>query len=47
MDGLEIQDLAERLNLIKEHVATEKDVDDEYSDFEVGDPIYKFSDILK
>ena len=46
MDGFEIQGLAEKLGLIKEHVATEEDVD-EFSDFEVGDKIYKFTDVLK
>lgn len=46
MDGLDIQELAEVLGLLEQHTATEDDVDDE-SDFEVGDMIYKFSEILK
>jgi hypothetical protein len=46
MDGLDIQELAEVLGLLEQHTATTDDVDDE-SDFEVGDPIYKFSGILK
>ena len=46
MDGLDIQCLAESLGLVEQHPATEDDVTDE-SDFEVGDPIYKFSEILK
>ena len=46
VDGFEIQGLAEKLGLIKEHVATEEDVD-EFTDFEVGDKIYKFTDVLK
>ena len=46
MDGFEIQELAEKLGLIKEHIATEEDVD-EFTDFEVGDKIYKFTDVLK
>ena len=45
-NGGEIQDLAERLGLIKPHVATEADVDD-YTDYEVGETIYKFTEILK
>jgi hypothetical protein len=45
MDGMEIQDLAEKLGLIAKHTATENDVDEE-SDFEVGDVIYKFTDYL-
>lgn len=45
MDGLEIQDLAEKLELIAKHTATEDDVDDE-SDYEVGDIIYKFTKAL-
>ena len=45
-DGMTIQDQAEELGLIVPHVATEEDVDPEYSDFSVGDTIYKFSDWL-
>ncbi len=44
MDGLEIQDLAEKLELIAKHTATEDDVGEDY---EVGDVIYKFTEILK
>lgn len=46
MDGFDIQELAEKLGLIEPHIATLEDVYEE-SDFEVGDPIYKFTDILK
>ena len=46
MDGLDIQDLAEVLGLLEQHTATANDVDEE-SDFEVGDKIYKFSEVLK
>ena len=46
MEVLEVQDLAEELGLIVEHTATENDVDEE-SDCEVGDSMYKFSEILK
>lgn len=46
MDGADIQELAEKLELIVPHMATEEDIDDE-SDFEVGDPIFKFSETLK
>ena len=45
-DGGDLQELAEKLGLIEPHIATEDDIDDE-SDFEVGDKIYKFSDMLK
>ena len=44
LDGLEIQELAEKLKLITPCIALE--VDDE-SDFEIGDKIYKFSEALK
>ena len=46
-DGCTIQDLAENLGLIEPHIATEKDVDAESDDYEVGDTIFKFTDILK
>ena len=46
LDGGEVQDLAERLGLIEKHLATEADVS-EFDDFEVGDFIFKFTDILK
>ncbi len=45
-DGGDLQKLAEKLGLIVPKIATAEDVDDE-SDVEVGDRIYKFSDILK
>ncbi len=45
-DGGDLQDLAEKLGLIKQHTATKADIDEE-SDIEVGDIIYKFADILK
>ena len=46
MDGYEIQDFAERLGLIAEHIATEADVDEE-DDYEIGDKIYKFTKVLE
>ncbi len=46
LDGGDIQEWAEKLGLIVPHTATEDDVDDE-SDFEVGYPIFIFSDTLK
>lgn len=46
-DGCDIQELAERLGLIAKHTATEADVNPDYDDFEVGDIIYKFTEILK
>ena len=46
VDGAEIQELAEKLGFIKEHIATKEDVN-EFTDYEVGDKIYKFTDILK
>ena len=45
-DGGTVQDMAERLGLICESAATEADCKD-YSDFEVGDPFYRFTAILK
>ena len=44
-DGGGIQELAEQLGLIKLHTATEDDVN-EFTYFEVGDTIYKLTDIL-
>ncbi|MCK5611584.1 hypothetical protein KAR91_57465 [Candidatus Pacearchaeota archaeon] len=46
MDGLDVQDLAEKLGFIAAHTATAEDVDEE-SDYEVGDIMYKFTDMLK
>ena len=46
-DGGDIQELAEKLGLIKKHIATEADVNPDVDDFEVGDTIYKFSDVLE
>ncbi len=46
LDGLEIQDLAEKLGLIAKHTATKEDIDED-SGYEVGDIIYKFTDVLK
>ena len=43
LDGCEIQDFAERLGFIAKHTVTAEGVDD---DFEVGDTIYKFTDVL-
>lgn len=45
-DGGSIQDLAEKLGLIGPQIATEEDIDSEFSYHEVGDTIYKFTDIL-
>jgi hypothetical protein len=45
LDGMEIQDLAERHGFVAKHTATTNDVDEE-SDFEVGDVIYKFTQAL-
>ena len=46
MDNFDVQELAEKLGLIKLTVATDKDADEE-SDFRAGDEIYKFTDILE
>lgn len=46
IDGGDIQELAEKLNLIEPRIATEQDIDDE-SDYGVGDPMFVFSDALK
>jgi len=45
-DGEGIEEIAEKLGLIKSIVVTEKYVDEE-SGIEVGDTIFVFSDILK
>jgi len=45
-EAFDIQDIAEKLGLIILTTATEEYVS-EYTNFEVGDSIYKFSDILK
>jgi hypothetical protein len=44
-DPLDLQELAEKLGLIVPCIATEDHVTDE-SDFEVGDAIFTWSDIL-
>ena len=46
LDGFDIQELAKKLGLIKKHIATGKDID-ENSTFTIGDMIYVFGDILK
>jgi len=46
LDGGNVQAFAERLGLIKRHFVTESDKD-KYPDCDVGDPIFKFSDILE
>ncbi len=47
-DGGDLQELAEKLGLIVKYTATKDDIDDEFgSDFEIGDTIFKFSDMLK
>ncbi len=45
-DGGDMQDIAEKLGLIKSVIAKSDDIDED-SDFEVGDIIFKFTDILK
>lgn len=47
LDGCDVQEWAEKLGLIVPHIATKEDVDDEFGDFEVGDPIFKFSELLE
>jgi hypothetical protein len=44
-DGGEIQDFAEKLGLIKQVIATADDIGED-SDYEVGDTIYKSTEIL-
>ena len=44
LDAGDVQEFAEKLGLIKPTTVTEED---NYPDFEVGDIIYKFSEILK
>lgn len=46
MDGLSVQDLAEKLGLIVKHTATESDVDEE-GGYEAGDIMYKFTERLE
>lgn len=46
-DGGDMQEVAEKLGLLVPHIATAEDVDDEFDDYEEGDTIFKFSDILK
>ena len=46
IDGPDVQELAVKLGLIEPIKATESDVDEE-SDYEVGDTIYKFTEVLK
>lgn len=45
IDGGDVQELAEKCGLIESHIATEEDVD-EADSFEVGEKIYRFTDIL-
>jgi hypothetical protein len=48
IDGGTIQAIALKLGLIEPKIATVEDVGDhEFCDFEVGDTIYVFSEILK
>lgn len=49
LDGGDLQELAEKLGLIVSCIVTEEDLKDmdEDFDFDVGDPFYKFSDMLK
>jgi len=46
LDRGEIQDWAEKAGLIKLCIATEADIDDD-SDFDVGDTIYKFTEMMR
>ncbi len=46
-DGGDIQELAEKCGLIEPHIATAEEVDDEWSDYEVGDTIFKLTDIFE
>lgn len=46
-DSRSIQDLAKKHGLLAPHIATEEDVGPEWDDCEVGDTIFKFTDILK
>ena len=46
-DGGSIQELAEKLGLIESYIATAEDVDGDWSDFDEGDTIYKFAEILQ
>ena len=47
IDGGDAQDKALELGLIEAHIATEEDGDPEFDEYEVGDTIYRFSDMLK
>jgi len=48
LDGGTVQDLAEKLGLITPCIATTEDVGDpDFAYFDVGDTIYRFTDILK
>jgi len=46
IDGGDFQELAVKHGLLIEKEATKDDID-EFSDYEIGDPIYIFSDALK
>jgi len=46
LDGGEVQDWAEKAGLTEPCTATEADIDDD-SDFDVGDTIYKFTEMMK
>lgn len=46
LDGGDIQELAEKLQLIVPHTATDEDIDEE-CDYEVGGRIFIFSEALK
>ena len=47
IDGGDAQDKALELGLIEAHIATEEDVDPEFDKYNVGDTIYRFTDLLK
>jgi len=45
VDGGSVQDLAEKLGLIEKHIA--EDVNPEFDNYDVGDEIFIFTEILK
>ena len=46
IDGGNVHEVAEKCGLIESHIATEKDVYED-ADFEEGDTVYRFTNILK
>ena len=47
VDGDTVQEVAERCGLVKSRPATEEDAKESGRNFEVGDPYFIFTDILK